>query len=41
VTRPRRLRDHQLDFVPGFMQRSERWHGELGRAGEDDLQESA
>jgi hypothetical protein len=36
-----RLRDHQLDLVPCLMQRFERWHGELGRAGEDDLQESA
>jgi hypothetical protein len=27
--------------VAGFMERLERGHGELGRAGEDDLQESA
>jgi hypothetical protein len=36
-----RLRHDQLDLVPGFMQRSKRRHGELGRAGEDDIQESA
>jgi len=39
--RPIRLRDDQLDFVLAFMQRSKRGHGELGRAGEDDVQESA
>jgi hypothetical protein len=41
MTRPRRLRDHQPDVMPGLMQRLKRRHGELGRAGEDDLQESA
>jgi hypothetical protein len=41
MTGPGRLRDHQPDFVPGFMQRLERGYGELGRAGEDDLQEGA
>jgi hypothetical protein len=39
VTRPVWLCDHQLDLVPGLMQRSERGHGEGGRAGEDNLQE--
>jgi hypothetical protein len=41
MTRPGRLRDHQLDLVTGLMQSLERRHGELGRTGEDDLQESA
>jgi hypothetical protein len=35
------LSDDELDLMPGGNQRSQRWHGELGRAGEDDLQESA
>jgi putative SOS response-associated peptidase YedK len=30
-----RLRDHKLDLVAGLMERSQRGHGELGRAGED------
>jgi len=39
VTRPVGLRDYQLNLVPGLMQRSQRGHGESGRAGEDNLQE--
>jgi hypothetical protein len=38
---PVRLRDDQLDLVPSGMQGLQRGHGELGRAGEDNLQESA
>jgi hypothetical protein len=34
-----RLRDHELDLMSGLMQRSQRGHGERGRAGEDNLQE--
>jgi hypothetical protein len=37
----RRLRDHELDLMTRLMQGLKRRHGELGRAGEDDLQESA
>jgi len=35
------LRDHELDLMTGLLQRLKRRHGELGRAGENDLQESA
>jgi len=41
MTGPRRLRDHQLNLMPGLMQRFKRWRGELGRAGEGDFQEGA
>jgi hypothetical protein len=41
MSRPRRLSDHELDLVTGLVQRFKRRHGELGRTGEDDLQESA
>jgi hypothetical protein len=41
MSRPRRLGDHELDLMTGFVQRFKGRHGELGRAGEDDLQESA
>jgi hypothetical protein len=35
------LRDNKRSLVTGAMQRPQRWHGELGRAGENDLQEGA
>jgi hypothetical protein len=35
------LGDHKLDPVARLPQRFKRWHGELGRAGEDDFQEGA
>jgi len=38
---PIRLRDHQLYLVTRVDKSFERWHGELGSAGEDDLQEGA
>jgi hypothetical protein len=41
VTRPRRLSDHSLDLMTGAVQSLKRRYGELGRAGESDLQESA
>jgi hypothetical protein len=41
MTRPRRLCDHNLDLMTGFMQSLKGRHGELGRPGESDLQESA
>jgi hypothetical protein len=41
MTRPVGLRDHQLDVVACSVQRLQGWHSELGRAGEDDLQEDA
>jgi hypothetical protein len=41
MTRTRGLRDNELDLMTGLVQRLQRRHGELGRTGENDLQESA
>ena len=38
---PIRLSDHQLYFVTRVDKGFERWHGEFGSAGENDLQEGA
>ena len=39
VARAVRLRKHQHDFMAGAVKRSQRGHGERGRAGENDPEE--